>query len=151
MDTEISALMKSTLHQACYHTNNNYAYFYDLNQSGPSVFSKRRLEQEEKYTNFVPTYDHWCLYCNNKSAKKRCGQCKAVYFCNQKCQKLAWKIHQKHCGQNLFQYCATCGRSELKYSLKCEKCPVRFCSQTCYNILIKPHLEIDCQTMQRFN
>lgn len=138
-------------HPYCYQSNNNYAYFSDLKEIENSPLIQERLELESKDTNFVPTYDKWCLYCDNKGAKKRCTRCRSVYFCDRKCQQKAWPIHKKHCGRDLFQLCISCGQSVTKSSLKCKKCPVRFCCQKHYQHIIAMHLEADCKTMQRFN
>lgn len=40
-----------------------------------------------------------CSYCqsiNNKGGLMKCGKCMAAYYCNARCQKLAWSAH-KHC------------------------------------------------------
>jgi hypothetical protein len=43
---------------------------------------------ELKHVNFVPSCD--------KNAKFRCSKCKTIWFCDDMCQKAAWKIHKKH-------------------------------------------------------
>ena len=30
-------------------------------------------------------------------ASKKCGQCQAVWYCNEECQRKAWKEHKHHC------------------------------------------------------
>ena len=38
----------------------------------------------------------WCLkMCENEGILKACTKCKWVYYCNQTCQKNAWKSHHK--------------------------------------------------------
>ena len=40
-----------------------------------------------------------CSYChssNNKGGLMKCGKCMTAYYCNARCQKLAWSAH-KHC------------------------------------------------------
>ena len=38
----------------------------------------------------------WCGHMDVHQNKK-CGQCKAAWYCNEECQRLAWKEHKKHC------------------------------------------------------
>ena len=38
----------------------------------------------------------WCGHMDVHQNKK-CGQCKAAWYCNAECQRLAWKEHKKHC------------------------------------------------------
>jgi tetratricopeptide (TPR) repeat protein len=38
----------------------------------------------------------WCGHMDVHQAKK-CGQCKAVWYCNEECQRKAWKEHKTHC------------------------------------------------------
>jgi tetratricopeptide (TPR) repeat protein len=38
----------------------------------------------------------WCGLMDVHQNKK-CGQCKAAWYCNAECQRLAWKEHKKHC------------------------------------------------------
>jgi hypothetical protein len=118
----------------CYKTNNRYAYFYDL--TGEHVL------KEGKYINFVPSYDNWCLHCEKKDCKLKCSKCKLIYYCSKECQKKSHNIHKRHCSRDLFTICITCGSSNCR--IKCAKCPVKFCSQECFDVIIKPHLEIEC-------
>lgn len=127
-----------TLLMICYKTNNNFAYHYD---------SKNDYSNELKIFNFVPSYDTWCLGCSSKSAKYRCSDCKSVYFCGKSCQKKCWKLHKKHCKRDIFCVCITCGSSNTQ--LKCDDCPVKFCSESCKNKLYNDHKNIDCKYFQR--
>jgi len=149
MDTHIEKTIKEQLTpdqikqvaDFCYKTNNRYAYLNDLNKSIPWT--------EFKIYNFVPTYDKWCLYCDNKNCSLRCSRCKYVYFCNEQCQNKAWSIHKKHCGRNLFTICITCGNNIIKdQAIHCEneKCKILYCSTKCKDSLHKMHLEFDCGT-----
>src|SRR5437868_13685033 len=118
---EIQKLLSSSetqniLHNACYRTNNRYAYTYDL--------TKKSDPKEFKYYNFTPTYDPWCLFCNVKNCSNKCSKCKMIYFCNTECQRKAWPIHKKHCGRDLFTVCILCG-SEDNLVFKCMNCPVK--------------------------
>lgn len=125
---------------ACYLSNNRYAYYADISDE------KMRCTEVKVY-NFVPTYDKWCLYCNNHNAKMRCTRCKTIYFCNIECQKRAWSVHKKHCGRDQFILCCYCGVINKNVpSVKCDKCPVRYCSQECYNKLHTAHKDFDCDT-----
>ena len=52
-----------------------------------------------------------CSYCNrdltDNPDKKKCSNCKLVYYCNQKCQKKDWSSHKKVCKKNRIgeRYC----------------------------------------------
>ena len=129
--------------EKCYQVDNNFAYKYEKYKSNASEKNLQDLTYFLKYMNFVPIYDKWCLNCGNKTATKKCGKCKSVYFCNVECQRAAWKIHSKHCGRDLFVLCINCG--EKVTTLKCDDCPVRFCSENCKSKIIQPHQEIDCK------
>ena len=125
--------------------DNNFAYHYCLG-------NKYKIFENSKCFNFVPTYDKWCLYCDDRSEstpKLKCSRCKSVFFCDTTCQRKAWKIHKKHCGQDLFKHCITCGKEILeehqgKVWSKCDKCPVKFCSAKCHKELYASHQEFDC-------
>ena len=126
----------------CYLTNNRFAYLKDIKSND--------VEFEMKYYNFVPTYDKWCLYCNKKDVNLRCGNCKFIYYCDKECQKKSWNIHKKHCNRDLFILCATCGFNDIK--LKCDDCPVKFCSEECKDRLMKSHKEYgDCKKFSILN
>jgi len=124
---------------ACYKTNNRYAYKYDL--------TKKPVGCETKVYNFVSTYDHWCLYDDKKNCDLRCSKCKLVYFCNKECQKKAWPIHKNHCNRDLFIVCITFGEDCIM--LNCDACPVKFCSKECYNKLYKTHKDFDCDVFSK--
>ena len=127
-------------HPILYKCDNNFAYHY-------CIGDKEKMSENLKLCNFVPTYDEWCLYCWDKvKEKKKCSRCKSVFFCNETCQRKAWKIHKKHCGRDLFQNCATCGIPFIfdKNWIKCEKCPVKFCSTKCKDQLYESHKMVDC-------
>ena len=91
---------KPYLNKVCYKTNNRFAYLKDLNGIDP--------ESEMKLYNFTPTYDAWCLYCDNKDYKLRCSSCKLIFYCDTECQQKSWKIHKNHCKRNLFCVCIFC-------------------------------------------
>jgi tetratricopeptide (TPR) repeat protein len=40
-----------------------------------------------------------CGWCGTMDvhASKKCGQCQAVWYCNEECQREAWKEHKHHC------------------------------------------------------
>ena len=120
----------------CYKTNNRLAYLQDLTGIPP--------ESEMKFYNFTPTYDKWCLYCNNKNCKLRCSSCKLVYYCNNECQQKSWTIHKNHCKRDLFIVCIMCGKDNPK--LKCDNCPVKYCDNDCKDKIEKEHKYYDCAT-----
>jgi hypothetical protein len=126
------------LHTACYATNNNYAYKYDI---------KNNWLSELKIYNFVPTHDTWCLTCENRNAKLKCGHCKSVYFCNKACQKRAWPVHKNHCKRDLFSNCSACFGPNPR--LKCNKCPVKWCNEDCKKKIYKAHQDFDCEYFAR--
>lgn len=132
-----------------YLTSNYYAYCWeDHKQNQHCEKRKQRLKEELKSYNFVPTYDEWCLCCARSGAKYRCSACKSVYFCNQVCQKLAWNIHKNHCKRDTFIACCLCGTSVSGKNsvIKCEDCPVYFCSTKCYDEIHKMHKDSgDCR------
>jgi len=133
--------MKSITGDLCYISNNRFAYLKDSKKM-------KELELEYKAYNFVPTYDKWCLYCEYKNAEMSCPGCKTVYFCNETCKQNAWPVHKNHCGRDQFILCSTCGAKEPK--LKCENCPVKFCSENCRSIIMAPHYEYDCRVFNKF-
>jgi hypothetical protein len=134
----------------CYASDNNFAYKADLFYAQPNEVNMNRMYGDSKEINFVPTYDKWCLYCDNKSATKRCKGCKTVYFCNADCQKKAWPIHKKHCKRNLFTICASCGEQlNQDEKLTCDGCPVSWCSEYCKNKIYEPHKDIDCKNFAK--
>jgi hypothetical protein len=137
-----------TYSRVCYQTNNNYAYCYDVYcvQSEGSQEAQFWLDMcisEAKHTNFVPSYDKWCLGCGEHGVIQRCSGCRSVFFCNQECMKRAWPIHKKHCKRNLFDVCATCG--EKSKVNKCDNCPVKWCSERCKDKIYADHVQGDCQ------
>jgi hypothetical protein len=40
-----------------------------------------------------------CGWCGTMDvhASKKCGQCQAVWYCNEECQRKAWREHKHHC------------------------------------------------------
>lgn len=128
------------LYPITYKSDNSFAYSIDTG-------NEKRQKRDAKVFNFVPMYDTWCLACDSKDAKQRCSKCKSVWFCDRNCQKRAWQIHKRHCGRNLFINCALCG-TDTNY-FKCDKCPVKFCSENCKSKLYATHKEIDCEHFQK--
>lgn len=137
MDLHQKVLNDPAIHSHCYDTNNRYAYYSDLGDG-------KKREKEIKVLNFVPTYDKWCLVCNRRDARFRCTRCKTIYFCSPDCQMKAWPIHSRHCGRNQFSLCCCCGTKLTANHIKCEKCPVGYCSQKCFQQLSSPHKDFDC-------
>lgn len=145
MNTEYEALLARIrsdqgLARICYLSNNAFAYYADLGD-------EKGKDQETKIQNFVPTYDKWCLYCKKKGVSKRCLGCKTIYFCDRTCQAAAWPTHSRHCGRNQFCLCATCGAPSSE--VKCDKCPVSWCSEECKNKIFAPHCDYDCDNFSR--
>lgn len=122
--------------ERCYESNNNYAYYADKNDT-------KGMYREAKMVNFVPTYDPWCLNCGYKDCNLRCSKCRSVYFCSVDCQRNANPTHRKHCGRDLFTVCMKCGKKVTEECLSCDKCPVKFCSDECKD-LIEIHKDVDC-------
>ena len=58
-------------------------------------------EGEEIAEKFFNTGEKYvCGYCGEIGEKmKKCSVCMLVYYCNGKCQKKNWKLHQKVCGK----------------------------------------------------
>jgi hypothetical protein len=42
---------------------------------------------------------HICIACGEANARKRCGGCDAVHYCNGTCQKTHWPLHRSLCGR----------------------------------------------------
>jgi len=148
MDYKAAEVLLKAVEDNCYNTDNNFAYKMDLYHKNPTNTNFKRVYGDSKGKNFVPTYDTWCLYCDNKSATNRCTGCKHIYFCNADCQKKAWPIHKKHCKRDLFNNCASCGKQSNK-AFVCDKCPVNWCSQECKDKIFQSHEDIDCNNFQR--
>ena len=121
--------------------DNRYQYLTD-NYIAYKIDANKDFSEDLRFMNFVPIYDMWCLYCDNKCATKRCTKCKSVFFCDKNCQTNAWSIHKQHCGRDLFTLCSLCGKQNPK--LKCDKCPVKFCDEKCKSQIYAPHKEFDC-------
>lgn len=136
---DISLENKIVLSLCSYATNNRYAYKYD-NKDDP--------DSEMKITNFVPTYDKWCLFCDNKNCSLRCSKCKYVFFCNKDCQKKSWKIHKKHCGRDLFTLCITCGVKNTEIKCESKNCKAGYCSEKCKKMIHNDHLFYDCENLK---
>lgn len=129
--------------EKCYAVDNNFAYKKEVYEADPSRENQVRMLSDCKLYNYVPTYDKWCLTCDKREGvTKRCGGCRAVFFCNRKCQIKAWPIHQNHCGRDLFTLCISCGSTSI--TLECPKCPVKWCSQECKKRLQQDHEDFDC-------
>jgi len=132
-----------------YSINNRYAYFKDKYDDLKENKYEILMEREMKVANFVPIYDNCCLNCDKEDVSFRCSKCRVIYFCDKDCQKEAWKIHKRHCGRDLFCVCINCGKLLSEESLKCSSCPVRFCSDHCYRIIINSHIDFDCDKLKQ--
>lgn len=51
----------------------------------------------EESTRKAPATERHCASCGSVGAKKRCGRCLALHYCNSACQKNHWKSHKAHC------------------------------------------------------
>src|SRR5579863_4867560 len=132
--------------------SNYVAYYFELlknilNSPSPKLYQKSLME-DCKCSNFVTSYDKCCLVCRKRDASKRCSKCKSVYYCSNECAIRAWPIHKKHCGRDIFNNCVACGNTNVPFS-KCPNCPVKYCSQKCYNDLHVGHEEIDCEALAK--
>ena len=135
----------------CYQTNHRFAYYQDLYEQTRDEKVIEWHSQEFRTDNFTPDYKEVCLYCHKPDATKRCGSCKTVAFCSQECQLNAWPIHKMRCRMSQFVCCCACG-TQLKtedQGVKCQKCPVRFCSSKCRNKIKAYHDSKDCDTFRR--
>ena len=115
------------------------AYLQDLHGTPP--------KSEMKIYNFTPTYDKWCLYCDNKDCKLSCSACKLIYYCDIECQRKSWKIHKQHCKRDLFCVCILCGKTNPQ--LTCDMCPVKYCDEKCKSEIEVAHKEFDCNTYHK--
>eukprot|EP01083_Nonionella_stella_P226926 805435_1 len=44
-----------------------------------------------------PSQTDICPVCKEQKANKRCGGCKQIQYCSQKCQSIHWSSHKKRC------------------------------------------------------
>lgn len=134
---------QNRLHNACYKTNNRYAYIFDLTGKSDS--------KELKHYNFSPSVVNWCIACDKRDCFSKCGKCKSVYFCNVECQKKAWSIHKQHCGRDLFTVCALCGVTLTSHDMgyECKKCPLKYCSLDCCVKMTSEHDEMECSDLAK--
>jgi hypothetical protein len=156
--------------QSSLSTNNVLAYLVEkcrVTKPGPKL--QKRIHDEIRHINFTPNLEYNCLVCCKPDVNKRCGQCHAVHYCDEVCARKGWKYHKKQCGRNLFTVCVRCGQPDIRLlrSLMvdpppqseliklpefriCEKCPVRYCSDKCFNKFSKKH-EKDCDIFANLN
>ena len=147
----ISGLEPGMSHQAvfdrnwkkCYAVDNNFAYKKDLFDAEPTQHNKIRMEADVRMYNFAPTVDRWCLWCERKEVKRICSKCHHVFFCDTECQRRAWGRHKVHCGRDVFAICITCAEPTTG-AVKCDKCPVTWCSDACKAQLVSAHNDFDC-------
>ena len=133
----------------CYAADNNFAYKKEVYDADPTPENKKRVLADCKMFNFVPTYDRWCLRCDNRNdVTKRCSKCHGVFFCNVECQQKAWKVHKQHCGRDLFAICAKCGDS-VTNNFTCDGCPVKWCSEHCREEMLQAHRDFDCENLNK--
>jgi hypothetical protein len=150
--------------QSALMTNNVLAYLIECCKSQfPDASMELRVHKEIKNTNFIPNLQRNCLYCGKPDAKKRCGECRSVFYCSNECAQNAWIFHKKSCKRDLFTVCVTCGAPDFgllkaimeKQStdtcqstfLRCDHCPVKYCSQDCKNKLEDAHKK-DCEQLK---
>lgn len=38
-----------------------------------------------------------CAYCQKANCTSRCGKCRNIYYCSEKCQRIHWIKHKSHC------------------------------------------------------
>ena len=123
-------------------TDNVFAYNVEMFKKTEDEKYNDRAYMFVKSMNFAPSYDKWCLVCWKEGSTKRCGKCRSVHYCSSECASKAWPVHKEHCGRDLFTVCINCGSSETE--LKCDRCPVKFCSQECKEAIGALHVEYDC-------
>ena len=71
-----------------------------------------------------------CSFClkGSKDGMKRCGKCKAIYYCSTACQKSDWPKHKLAC---CVDDCSQC-RMQSKDMKRCSKCNTgSYCSSKC--------------------
>lgn len=144
-------------------TNNVLAYVIEeCKVNKPSNGIQLRLNNELRTKNFIPNLKNNCLVCAKSDVTKRCGKCHAVFYCDRSCALLGWPKHKLYCGRNLFTVCVCCGQPDIRLlrSMRknppssaeleklplfkvCEKCPVIYCSDKCWETFHTEH-EKDC-------
>ena len=76
-----------------------------INQNAKKFKQKilKHIETNKKSNNDINIYVfHECNWCNNKLYKhdkySKCSNCKSIFWCSRRCQKLDWKeFHKRHC------------------------------------------------------
>lgn len=61
----------------------------------PSALSllSRGISGQKGFDEDVPS----CPACSEPKPSKKCSQCKATLYCDQRCQRLHWPTHKKFC------------------------------------------------------
>ncbi len=111
--------------------------------------SRRAAALNERATTAAAAARHQeCGHCGRTDVpgSKYCSQCKAVWFCNEQCQKQAWKEHQKHCHappeapeeEEKGHACGQCGKAGAP--LHCSQCEAAwYCNASCQLLAWKQH------------
>ena len=59
---------------------------------------RERFEiKDGRQARLVRQLERHCPECDKVPAVKRCGGCKAAYYCSRKCQTAQWDTHKKEC------------------------------------------------------
>ena len=74
--------------------------------TSPNMFGISRQKCEENKSNEAKSRSsteipspplYICDNCSKTTARRRCGRCKSVYYCDRQCQTTHWKKHKKIC------------------------------------------------------
>ncbi len=73
----------------------NNVYLWDKDPQGSTALGLAKVRNKHEVVDLFKDIQV-CAVCN-MFASKRCGKCKAVYYCEDVCQKKNWKNHKKSC------------------------------------------------------
>eukprot|EP01117_Protostelium_nocturnum_P011667 TRINITY_DN4246_c0_g1_i1.p1 TRINITY_DN4246_c0_g1~~TRINITY_DN4246_c0_g1_i1.p1 ORF type:complete len:335 (-),score=117.74 TRINITY_DN4246_c0_g1_i1:54-1058(-) len=65
--------------------------------SPPSTSSQSTTPNSNNNNSTTEKKIHSCARCGKNKVFKKCGACKATYYCDQRCQEEDWPTHSKHC------------------------------------------------------
>lgn len=77
---------------------NNYMWGREGFLCACSKTCAKTLEADFRERHSGTTLTYTCQACGKSGADKRCGKCKAVWYCSLPCQKHDWKSHKTSCG-----------------------------------------------------
>ena len=74
-------------------TSNDTAEIKPAAQKPTTVAPTTKTKKKKKKS------DRFCVTCGTHGAARRCGRCKASWYCSSKCQVAHWKLHKLACAK----------------------------------------------------